>query len=87
MKQYLKKDGTIVDRIPIAEDYIEDDQDAGVTQAFVVQLMDENLETVATESLYSRTYPKEASIKWCLLKHRNSGAVYASVRKLYTLEY
>lgn len=87
MKQYLKRDGSIHDRLPRVEDYIEDEENTGVTYHFAVEVLDENLEVIATEFLYSKTYPSETVLKWCLLKHRRTGAVYASVRKLHCLKY
>ena len=67
--------------------YVEDDQEAVVEAVFSVQLLDENLDVVGVETLHSTNYPKETTIKWCLLKNRSRGAVYASVRKLYELQY
>ena len=87
MKQYLKRDGTTTDRLPRLEDYIEDDPKKAVTQTYAVQLLDEDLKVIATEFLFSDSYPKAPAIKWCLMKHRSHGAVYASVRKLHTLTF
>lgn len=87
MKQYLKKDGSIHSSLPRLGDYIEDEEDASVSHTFAVEVLDENLKVITTEFLHSETYPAKPVLKWCLLKHRSSGAVYASVRKLHRLEY
>lgn len=87
MKKYLKKDGSIHDRLPRMDDYIEDEEDTGVSHTFAVEVFNEDLKVIATEFLYSETYPAETVLKWCLLKHRRAGAVYASVRRLYCLKY
>lgn len=85
--KYIKRDGTTAEWLPRLEDYIEDDQEATVAQTYAVQMLDEDLKVVATEFLLSNSYPKELTLKWCLLKYRTKGAVYASVKKLHTLEY
>lgn len=85
--KYLKRDGSIHDSLPQLDEYVEDDQEAVVEAVFSVQLLDENLNVVGVETLHSTNYPKETTIKWCLLKNRSRGAVYASVRKLYELQY
>ena len=87
MKQYLKKDGSIHDRLPKLDDYVEDEENTGVSHTFAVEVLDEKLKVIATEFLYSGAYPVETVLKWCLLKHRSAGAVYASVRKLHCLKY
>ena len=85
--KYLKRDGSVHDSLPQLDEYVEDDQEAVVEAVFSVQLLDENLNVVGVETLHSTNYPKETTIKWCLLKSRSRGAVYASVRKLYELQY
>lgn len=85
--KYIKRDGTVTDYLPKPEDYIRDDPEFSVTQTYAVQMLDEDLKVVATEFLLSNSYPKEMALKWCLLKYRPFGAVYASVKKLYNLEY
>ena len=85
--KYLKRDGSVHDCLPQLDEYVEDDQEAVVEAVFSVQLLDENLDVVGVETLHSASYPKATTIKWCLLKHRSRGAVYASVRKLYELAY
>ena len=85
--KYLKRDGSVHDSLPQLDEYVEDDQEAVVEAVFSVQLLDENLDVVGVETLHSTNYPKETTIKWCLLKNRRRGAVYASVRKLYELQY
>lgn len=87
MKQFLKRDGTTTDRLPRPEDYIEDDPKRTVSQTYAVQLLDEDLKVVATEFLFTQNYPKAPVLKWCLMKHRSEGAVYASVRKLHALTF
>ena len=87
MTQYLKRDGSTTDRLPRLEDYIEDDPQRTVSQTYAVQLLDEDLKVVATEILFTQNYPKAPVLKWCLMKHRSHGAVYASVRKLHTLTF
>lgn len=82
---YLKRDGTTTDCLPKLEDYIENDPKLAVTHAYSVQLLDEDLKPVATEFLFLPRYPNDAAIKWCLMKHRSHGTVYASVRNLHTL--
>ena len=85
--KYLKRDGSVHDSLPQLDEYVEDDQEAVVEAVFSVQLLDENLDVVGVETLHSTNYPKETTIKWCFLKNRSRGAVYASVRKLYELQY
>ena len=85
--KYLKRDGSVHDSLPQLDEYVEDDQEAVVEAVFSVQLLDENLDVVGVETLHSTNYPKETTIKWGLLKNRSRGAVYASVRKLYELQY
>ena len=85
--KYLKRDGSVHDSLPQLDEYVEDDQEAVVEAVFSVQLLDENLDVVGVETLHSTNYPKETTSKWCLLKNRSRGAVYASVRKLYELQY
>ena len=85
--KYLKRDGSVHDSLPQLDEYVEDDQEAVVEAVFSVQLLDENLDVVGVETLHSTNYPKETTIKWCLLKNRSRGAVFESVRKLYELQY
>ena len=87
MMKYLKRDGSVHDCLPQLDEYVEDDQEASVAVTFSVQLLDENLGVVGVEMIHSTSYPNEMTIKWCLLKHRRSGAVYAAVKKVYELEY
>jgi hypothetical protein len=87
MKQYLKRDGSIHERLPRLDDYIEDEENTSVSKAFAVEVLDEDLEMIATELMDGETYPAESVLKWCLLKHRRAGTVYASVRRLYRLKY
>ena len=87
MKLFLKRDGTTTDHLPRLEDYIEDDPKQTVKQTYAVQLLDEDLKVVATEFLHTGDYPKASALKWCLMKHRTHGAVYASVRKLHALTF
>ena len=72
---------------PRTEDYVEDDPKQAVKQTYAVQLINEDLMVVATEFFHDSDYPKASALKWCLMKHRASGAVYASVRKLHTLTF
>ena len=66
--KYLKRDGSVHDSLPQLDEYVEDDQEAVVEAVFSVQLLDENLNVVGVETLHSTNYPKETTIKWCLLR-------------------
>ena len=83
MKQYLKRDGTSVSQLPDLNEYVEDDLQRKVVPVYKIQLLDENLNVIQTVDIPFGAYPKEAVIKWHLLKYLSQGAVYASAQKLY----